>query len=49
MPHPFRKILNKEYERLKKAIQRIRSSKKQQQLPQLVLQPVRNNKYFEGY
>ena len=46
---PLKKLLNKEYNRLKKAIQKINRSIKQQALPQLVLQPVRNHNYFEGY
>ena len=49
MPQSLKKILHKEYHRLKKLMEKIKNNKKQQALPQLVLQPVRNNKYFEGY
>ncbi|MCY7311678.1 MAG: hypothetical protein SGI96_17685 [Bacteroidota bacterium] len=35
-------MLKKQYSRLKKAIEKIISPKRQQRLPQLILQPVRN-------
>ncbi|MFN8289276.1 MAG: hypothetical protein U0U70_03345 [Chitinophagaceae bacterium] len=38
-------ILREEYNRLKKAVERILKSKHEKAKPQLVWQPVRNNKY----
>jgi hypothetical protein len=37
-----KKILKEQYNKLKKAFEKIMNPAKQQQLPQLVLQPVRN-------
>lgn len=38
-------IIREEYNRLKKALEKIIKSKQQKTKPQLVLQPVRNHKY----
>ncbi len=39
-----KKILQKEYDRLKKTFERIIKPKKEQRLPQFVLQPIRPKK-----
>jgi hypothetical protein len=38
-------MFKKQYSRLKKAIEKLVGPKRQQQLPQLMLQPVRNKKF----
>lgn len=38
--------LKEQYSRLKKALKKILNPERTEQLPQLVLQPVRNKKYF---
>jgi len=43
MANSTKKILQQEYDRLKKAFQKLTKPQKQQSHPQLVLQPVRNN------
>ncbi len=54
MAKSVKNVLKEEYSRLKKAMEKIINPKKQQRLPQLVLQPVRNlpdgrqAKKFEG-
>jgi hypothetical protein len=45
MSKPFRKIVQQEYERLKKVLEHITNNVKKQNKPALVLQPVRNKKY----
>lgn len=42
MAKSVKDVLKEEYSRLKEAIEKIISPKKQQPLPQLILQPVRN-------
>jgi len=56
MPGTAKKILREEYNRLKKAFDKIIHPKKKEQQPQWALQPYRNlpnrepgKKYFEGY
>lgn len=42
------KIFKKVYSRLKKIFEKILSPKKNNQQTQLILQPIRTKKYFEG-
>ena len=56
MPGTVKKILREEFNRLKKAFEKITRPKKKEQQPQWALQPYRNHppahqgkKYFEGY
>ncbi|MBK5269432.1 MAG: hypothetical protein JJE22_00330 [Bacteroidia bacterium] len=46
MPNSIQQSLREEYKRLKKAFEKILKPHKKEQLPQLVLQPVRNKKIF---
>jgi hypothetical protein len=46
MSDSAKKILKQEYERLKKAFEKITKPAKKEAQPQLVLQPYRNRKYF---
>lgn len=46
MPDTAKKILKKEFEKLKKAFEKITNSHKKEAQPQLVLQPYRTKKYF---
>ena len=48
MANSTKKILQQEYNRLKKIFEKITSPQKKQSAPQLVLQPVRNKKYLRG-
>ncbi len=48
MAKSVKNILKENYSRLKKAMEKIINLEKQQRQPQLVLQPVRNKKIFEG-
>jgi hypothetical protein len=52
MAHSTKKILREEYDRLKKAFEKIIRPKRQPVQPQLVLQPIRNQqegrKYLRG-
>lgn len=48
MAKSVKNILKEEYSRLKKAMEKIITPKKQRAQPQLVLQPIRNKKIFEG-
>jgi hypothetical protein len=45
MPQELRKKLQERFTRLKKALKKALSSKKQEAYPQLVLQPYRNRQY----
>jgi hypothetical protein len=45
MPQELRKKLQERFVRLKKALKKALSTKKQDDLPQLVLQPYRNRQY----
>ena len=47
MAKSVKDVLKEEYSRLKEAIEKIISPKKQQPLPQLILQPVRNRQAGE--
>ena len=46
MANSTKKILRKEYDRLKKAFEKVIKPVKRQEMPQLVLQPYRNKKIF---
>ncbi len=48
MAKSVKKMLQEEYSRLKKAMEKIIKPKKQEALPQLVLQPVREKKYLRS-
>ena len=48
MANSTKKILQQEYNRLKKIFEKITSPQKKQFAPQLVLQPVSNKKYLRG-
>lgn len=45
MSKTTQRILREEYNRLKKAFEKILKPKNEKALPQLVLQPIRNKKY----
>ena len=47
MPKSIRHTLREEYNRLKKAFEKILKPNKKEPIPQLVLQPSRNKKYFK--
>ena len=44
MANSTKKILKQEYDRLKKVFQKLAKPQQQQSQPQLVLQPIRNNR-----
>ncbi len=46
MSDTAKKILKQEYDKLKKAFEKITKSHKKEPQPQLVLQPYRTKKYF---
>jgi hypothetical protein len=48
MANTTKKILREGYNRLKKTLERISKPNKDQALPQLALQPIRNKKYLRG-
>jgi hypothetical protein len=48
MSDTAKKILKQEYDKLKKAFEKITKSHKKEAQPQLVLQPYRTKKYFLG-
>lgn len=45
MSKSAKKIIKEEFNRLKRVFEKITRPKKEQSVPQLVLQPVRNKKY----
>jgi hypothetical protein len=47
MSDKMRKNLQEEYNRLKKALKKVLSPKREESLPQLVLQPYKNRQRFE--
>lgn len=48
MSRSVKKVLKEEYNRLKKAMEKMIKPKKQETIPQYVLQPVREKKYLRG-
>ena len=48
MANNTRKVLQEGYSRLKRLLKKIINPNKEQAMPQLVLQPVRNEKYLRG-
>jgi len=46
MPNSIKQALREEYKRLKNAFEKILKPDQKRQLPQLVLQPVRNKKIY---
>lgn len=46
MSRSVKKVLREEYTRLKNAMEKMIRPKKQEPIPQLVLQPVRDKKYL---
>ncbi|MBL7747817.1 MAG: hypothetical protein JNM19_10345 [Chitinophagaceae bacterium] len=49
MSKSVKKAMREEYNRLKKVLEKILQPKKEQSMPSLVLQPVRNKKHPQGY
>jgi hypothetical protein len=48
MARNTRKVLQEGYSRLKKLLEKTMNPKKEQAMPQLALQPIKNKKYLRG-